>query len=484
VSSSYPQPSRRALVKGSLAALAATRIPHLRRPSDEWRVAVVGLNGRGGDHVEALRQLPGVRVVALCDVDDAVLARAAKKLRENGPRADTHSDFRHVLERKDVDAVSLATPNHWHALQTIWACQAGKDVYVEKPVTHSFAEGAPLITAAKKYARIVQCGMQSRTSPALREAIEWVRAGNLGAIQLVRGLCYKPRPSIGLTKGNQKLPDSVDYDLWCGPAPLLPLRRTRLHYDWHWNFAIGDGDLGNQGVHQVDIGRWILGSDALPLSVLSFGARLGYQDDGETPNTQMVFYDYAPVPFLFEVRGLPRDRAAQGGDWLAAMDDYLGVKIGVIVHCAGGTLRIPSYTGATAHDGAGREVRRFEQAGDPFANWVEACKSRRVEDLLAPLEVGVRSSALVHLGNASHRVGRALDKAALLGELKSSTLLTTNCQRLLAHLDANEVDLATQKLVLGPCLVLDPVQGCFHEHEQANALLAGKFREPYVLPVV
>jgi len=472
------------VLQGSLAALAGARIPHLRRPSDELRVAVVGLNGRGADHVEALRKLPGVRIVALCDVDDTVLARANKKLRENDVRADLHSDFRTVLERDDVDAVSLATPNHWHALAAIWAMQAGKDVYVEKPATHGFGEGAPLITAAQKHGRIVQCGMQSRCSPGLRAAIEWVRAGNLGAIQLVRGLCYKPRPSIGKTKGNQALPDSVDYDLWCGPAPLVPLRRARLHYDWHWFFGTGDGDLGNQGVHQVDIGRWILGTDQLPRSVLSFGARLGYDDDGETPNTQMVFFDYEPVPFLFEVRGLPRDRAAQGGEWLAGMDDYLGVQIGVIVHCENGTLRIPSYTGATAHDGAGREVRRFEEGGDPFANWVAACKSRRVEDLLSPIEVGVRSSALVHLGNASHRVGRALGKDELLGALKSSTLLTTNCQRLFAHLDANEVDLAKEKLVLGPCLVLDTVHGCFQQHDQANALLAGKYREPYVLPVV
>jgi predicted dehydrogenase len=304
---------------GSLAALAGARVPHLRRPSDELGVAVVGLNGRGMDHLEALRALPGVRIVALCDVDDLVLSRAAKKLREHELRADGHADFRNVLERKDVDAVSIATPNHWHALQAIWACQAGKDVYVEKPVTHAFGEGAPLVAAAQKYGRMVQCGMQSRTSPAIREALEWVRAGNLGALQLARGLCYKPRPSIGKCKGNQKIPDSVDYDLWCGPAPLVPLRRQRLHYDWHWSFATGDGDLGNQGVHQLDLARWALGAEKLPPSVLSLGARLGYEDDGETPNTQMVFLTpSSPCRSCFEVRGLPRDAAAQGGDWWPA----------------------------------------------------------------------------------------------------------------------------------------------------------------------
>jgi predicted dehydrogenase len=470
---------------GAAAFAGATRWPRLARPSDELRVAVVGLNGRGAEHVDALRALPGVRIQALCDVDELVLLREAKRIREKGAeRVDVHTDFRAVLERDDVDAVTLATPNHWHALQALWACQAEKDVYLEKPATHTFGEGAPLVAAARKYERIVQCGFQSRASPALAAAIEWIRAGHLGALELVRGICYKPRPSIGKTKGNQKLPENVDYDLWCGPAPLTPLRRARLHYDWHWSFATGDGELGNQGAHALDVARWVLGTDELPASVFSLGGRLGYDDDGETPNTQLVFFAYEPVPILFEVRGLPKSGSAQAGDWTAGMDELLGVRTGVVVQCAGGTLRIPSSSGAIACDVEGREVRRWEAAGDPFANWIEAVRSRRRGDLCAELESGVHSSALVHLGNASQRVGRPLDKPTLLAELTSSSTLTHATEQLFEHLDANGVDLAKRPLTLGPCLLLDPASRCFRENARANALLAGKHREPYALPRV
>jgi len=476
--------TRRSLVRGTLGALASTRLPRLARPSDEWRVAVVGLNGRGAEHVEALRALPGVRIVALCDVDDTVLLHASKKLREGDQRPGLHTDFREVLERRDVDAVTLATPNHWHALQTIWACQAGKDVYVEKPVTHSFGEGERVLAAARKHGRLVQSGLQARASPAIRAALEWLQVGNLGEVGLVRGLVYEPRPSIGKVKGYQKIPETIDYDQWCGPAPLQPLRRAHLHGDWHWSYATGDGELGNQGVHQLDVACWVLGAEALPASVTSLGARLGYEDDGETPNAQLLFYAFEPVPLLFEVRGLPRNTAAQRGDWRAGMDQFLGVKVGVVVHCAGGTLRITGDSGAVACDEAGKEIRRWEERGDPFASWIAACQSRKAEDLCAELEVGVRSSALVHLGNASQRTARALPKKELLTELASSSTLTPACQLLLEHLDANGVDLAKHEVALGPCLVLDPARQCVRDNAAANALLAGSHREPYVLPVV
>ena len=475
---------RRGFLAGSLTALSSARIPHLARPNDEWRVAVIGLNGRGAEHVDALRALPGVRIAALCDVDDAVLLRESKRLRERDQHPGLHTDFREVLARADVDAVTLATPNHWHALQTIWACQAGKDVFVETPATHSLGEGVRVLAAARKYGRIVQCGLQARASPALRAALEWLHAGNLGAPGLVRGLCYRPRPSIGKAKGYQKIPESVDYDQWCGPAPLLPLQRARLHHDWHWSFATGDGELGNQGVHQLDVARWVLGAEELPQSVLSLGARLGYDDDGETPNAQLLFYTFEPVPLIFEVRGLPRNTAAQQGDWLSGMDQFHGVRVGVVVHCAGGTLRIAGESGAIACDGAGKEIRRWEERGDPFASWIAACQSRRAEDLTADIEVGLRSSALVHLGNASQRTGRALPKKELLSELASSSTLTPACGLLLEHLDANGIDLAKHELALGPCLVLDPARQCVRDHERANALLAGSHREPYVLPEV
>jgi predicted dehydrogenase len=479
--------TRRRFVQGSLAALGTLphpRRPRLARPSDAIRIGVVGLNGRGQDHVEAFRALPEVEVVALCDVDELVLAREAKKFRERGERVATHGDFRRLLERSDVDAVSIATPNHWHALQSIWACQAGKDVYLEKPVSHDVFEGRQAVLAARKYGRIVQSGTQSRSSPAIAEAFEWVRAGNLGALRLARGLCYKPRPSIGKVQGAQKVPDSIDYDMWTGPAALEPLKRARLHYDWHWIWSTGNGDIGNQGVHQLDLCRWALGQEVLPASVLSIGARLGYDDDGETPNTQLVWFGYSPVSLCFEVRGLPRDKEAQAGDWGAAMDAYLDTRIGVILHCEGGTLRVPSYSGAVACDAEGRELHRWEQAGDHFANFIAAVKSRRREELTADVEQGHLSSALCHLANASHRLGGALERDAIAERFQDFAALRESCERLCAHLDANGVDLQAKPLAAGALLELDPLVERCRGDERTNRLLAPGYREPFVVPGV
>ncbi len=477
--------TRRRFVQGSAAVVAAfprsARVPRLARPSDVVRVAVVGLNGRGANHVDAFRALEGVQVMALCDVDELVLAREVKKFRERGASVGTHSDLRQVLERDDIDAVSIATPNHWHALQAIWACQAGKDVYLEKPISHEIVEGRMVVEAARKYGRIVQSGTQSRSSFAIAEAIAWLRTGNLGTLRLARGLCYKPRPSIGKTERAQKIPDSIDYDLWTGPAPLVPLERQRLHYDWHWFWDTGNGDIGNQGVHQMDLCRWALGQAELPPSVISVGARVGYDDDGETPNTQMVYFAYDPVPLLFEVRGLPRDRASREGEWGPAMDSFLDVRIGVILHAEGGTLRIPSYTGAIAYDEEGQEIRRFEGAHDHFANFIAAVRSRKREDLAAEVEEGHLSSALCHLANISHRMGGALEREAIRAGLKDSAVLTGTYDRLCAHLEANEVDLE-KTLVLGPCLELDRPGERFKGGGRANELLTRSYREPYVLP--
>lgn len=472
---------RRGFLGGSLAAVAGAP---LVRPGEAIRLGVVGLNGRGAELLDALRTRAEARIVALCDVDDQVLTREARRLRErNAPRPSLHTDYRTLLERADVDAVVLATPNHWHALQAIWACQAGKDVYLEAPATHVFAEAQPLVAAARRYGRRVHCALPARSSPALLEALAWQQAGNLGALELARVLCHEPLPPIGKVSGNQKLPESVDYDLWCGPAPLRPLRRARLHHDWRWTWATGDGALGT-GVHGLDVARWALGLDEWPASVTSLGLRAGEPDDGETPNTQLLFYAWDPAPILVEVRGLPRDRAAQAGDWAAAMDEFLGLRTGVVLHCAGGTLRIDGDARAVACDPEGREIRRWEGAGDPLAAWIEALQGRREEDPAAGIEAAARSSALVQMGNASQRLARATGKDELVEAVKSSSLLSEASARLLVHLEANAIDLAATPVALGPCLVLDRAQGCFQDPPAANELLAGSFREPFVLPQV
>ncbi|HEX3729307.1 MAG TPA: Gfo/Idh/MocA family oxidoreductase, partial [Opitutaceae bacterium] len=342
------------------SALSARSWGQVAGANGTIRVAVVGLNGRGRDLVKGFGAVPGVKVAALCDVDSAVLAKASAEF----SIADTTREYRSLLARPDIDAVALATPNHWHALQAIWACQAGKDVYVEKPVSHEVWEGQQMCAAIKKYNRIAQAGSQSRSSPSIAEAVAWVRAGHLGKITASRGLCYKRRASIGLTTGPQPVPSTVDYDLWLGPAPYAAPRRTKFHYDWHWFWETGNGDIGNQGLHQMDVARWFLGEETVAPSVIAVGGRLGYVDDAQTPNTLAVVHNYEAAPLIFEVRGLPAQTGAKD------MDVYQGTGIGTIVHCEGGHMLIPAlnYTWAQAFDRDGKLVKEFKGGGSHPAN--------------------------------------------------------------------------------------------------------------------
>jgi len=482
--------SRRRFLTSSGAALAALGAPAVawpslsrRSPNEELRVAVVGLRGRGMAHVNGFLALPNVTVVALVDVDADVLAAKKAELEKRDVKVDTYADLRKALERDDIDIVSIASPNHWHALQAIWSCQAGKDVYVEKPVSHNVWEGSQLVAAARKYGRIVQTGTQCRSSSGIQEAIQWLREGNLGEIRHVRGLCYKPRKSIGKVSGPQEPPKGVDYDLWTGPAPLVPLGRKNLHYDWHWDFATGNGDLGNQGVHQMDLARWAAGHDGLPKNTLSVGGRLGYDDDGNTPNSQTIFQHFGSGPdILFEVRGLPRNKAAQTEDWGGKMDSALGVRIGVLVNCAGGHLRIPSYDSAIAYDQKVVEVKRWKGGGDHFANFIDAVRSRKTEDLNADIREGHLSSAMCHLGNLSHRAGAAANADAIRQGLMTTPLAGEANARLIAHLEANQIDLAKTPLTRGAWLEVDPTTEAIVGNEAAAALARPAYRAPFVVP--
>ncbi len=442
------------------------------------RAAVVGLNGRGRNHVQELQKLKGVRVMALCDVDQSVLERERQAMPDGGASVDSYTDIRRLLENKDIDVVTIATPHHWHALAAIWSMQAGRDVYVEKPVSYCVWEGRQLCEAAHKYGRIVQAGTQIRSNPGVREAIAWVRAGHLGKINLARGLCYKRRDSIGLTTGPQPIPASVDYDLWIGPAPMGPLRRARLHYDWHWVWDTGNGDLGNQGIHQMDIARWALGESHIAPRVLSVGARLGYVDDGMTPNTQIVFHDYRPAPLIFEVRGLP---SAAGSK---QMDSYRGAGIGVVIDCEHGDLLIPTYTSAIARDKAGKEIRRFEGAASHFQNFVDAVRSRKTSDLNANVLEGHRSSALCHTGNISHRLGAPLAPEPIRDALQSNPAMAETFGRMQEHLATNDIDLTKTPMAMGAFLEINPRTERFRANPQADALLTREYREPFVVPAI
>lgn len=482
--------SRREFLRGATAAagVAAWRASSwsaVAGANDSLRVAVIGFHGRGRDHIEGYRKLKGVRVVALCDVDSEVLEKEAARLAGLGNAVAKYADVRKLLESKEIDAVSIATPNHWHSLMGIWACQAGKDVYCEKPVSHNVWEGRQLVNAARKHGRIVQAGTQSRSSPALHEAVDWVRAGNLGKIQVARGFCYKPRQSIGKVGGPRPAPANVDYNLWCGPSPMHPLMRKNLHYDWHWVFETGNGDVGNQGIHQMDIARWFLGEQSLSPRVLSVGGRLGYVDDGNTPNTQVILHDYRPAPLLFEVRGLPRGAEFQSPSlWSKNMPDYRGVGIGVILDCEGGFVRVPNYESAVAFDKNGAQIVRFERGGDHFANFVGAVRSRRSSDLNAPIEQGHLSSALCHTGNISHRLGEVLPPGEIRERLRWNATFSDAFGRMAEHLAANGVDLEKNRLTVGLTLTMDPSTETFGSSSEANQLLRDPYRDPFVVPAI
>lgn len=500
--------SRRSLLQTTGLAAAAVSLPRWTwaKPAGangDIRIAVVGFRGRGASHISGFRGLPGVRVVALCDVDEKVLAKGAADFAKRNEKVVTYTDIRKLLESNEIDAISTATPNHWHALATVWACQAGKDVYVEKPVSHSVWEGRQAVKAAQKYQRIVQAGMQCRSSPGVRAGIEFVHRGELGKVLVSRGLCYKRRDSIGKTSGPQPVPPGLDYDLWCGPAPLEPPRRNGkngpVHYDWHWFWATGNGDIGNQGIHQMDLCRWALGVGELSPRVMSIGGRFGYEDDAETPNTQIAFHDYPGAPLIFEVRGLPEKKGAKG------MDKYFGAGVGCVIHCEGGHLLIPSYSEAIAYDKDGKKIREFKggrakkqgeaaatatagvvmdfaEDSNHFGNFIRAVRSRKVSDLTGPISEGHLSSALCHTPNVSYRLGQRSDPGAVLEQIKGDKNLAETFGRFREHLAANGVDLEREKLVLGPMLTMDPKTERFVDNEAANALAKEKQRAPFAVP--
>ncbi len=470
--------TRRNFIKS--AAISAATISWTARSwsqvagaNETIRIAVVGFKGRGGDHISGLKKIAGVRITALCDVDKEVLEAGKQKIQD----VETYTDIRKMLESKNVDAVSIATPNHWHALGAIWAIQAGKDVYLEKPVSHNVWEGRKIVEAAKKYNKIVQTGTQSRSSlTGIKAAVEFVRKGNLGKILVSRGLCYKRRDSIGKVDGPQPIPSSIDYDLWCGPAQKLPLMRKRLHYDWHWVWNTGNGDLGNQGIHEMDVARWFLGVMELSPRVLSIGGRLGYIDDGETPNTLIVYHDYPEAPLIFEVRGLPEKKGSKN------MDKYKGAQIGIVIDCENGYITVPSYSSAIVYDKDGKVIKEFKGAEDHYVNWIKAVRSRKVEDLNANILEGHLSSALCHTGNISYMLGKKKDPNEIREEIKSDSLLNETFGRMAEHLAKNEVDIKIDKLILGIPLKMNPKSEKFIGNNEASALLTRNYRDPFIVP--
>jgi predicted dehydrogenase len=439
-------------------------------PNARLNVAVIGVHGRGKDHIAGFAGRNNCVVTHVCDADSAVVGPASQRAaKAQGSTPVFVQDLRRIMDDRSIHIVSIATPNHWHALAAIWAMQAGKDVYVEKPVSHNVSEGRRLVEVARRTNKICQTGTQIRSSTGVAEAIAFVKSGKLGRLEVARALCYKRRGTIGRAEGTQAIPNTVDYDLWCGPGPRRPLQRRNLHYDWHWQWDYGNGDLGNQGIHQMDVARWGLGKGELPRSVISLGGRFGYVDDGETANTQICVFDYGSAELIFEVRGLPTKK-------------YVGADVGNIFHCTDGYLVVPSYTSAIAYSKNGEVIRRFNGSRDHFANFVEAVRSRRREDLKADILEGHLSSALCHLGNISYRLGRPTafnPRAQAFGDDRQAG---ETLARMEEHLRDNQVPLEKTTYLLGRRLAIDAQTERFVGDDNANRMLTREYRKGFEVP--
>jgi len=450
--------------------------------SEQLRVAVVGCGGRGGSHYGAFagNNKLNTIVTVLCDADENNAARAAKSVEARQGRAPKiEMDVRKVVEDKSIDIVSIATPNHWHALGAIWAMQNGKDVYVEKPVSHNVSEGRRIVEVARKYNRICQTGTQSRSATGMREAMAFLHSGKLGKIQLAHGTCYKNRGSIGKVQGPQPVPKSVNYDLWCGPAPLKPLMRKRLHYDWHWVWDTGNGDLGNQGIHEMDKARWGLNKMELPAKFFSFGGRFGYIDDGETANTQVCLFDYGDCQLLFEVRGLPSKSPYPGKK---SPQGVIGNFVGNIFYGTEGFLVCPSYTGGIAYSKDGEVIKTFAGSEDHFGNFIKAVRSRKVEDLNADILEGHLSSALCHLGNISYRLGTKQPFSKSTQSLGDDKTAVESLAKMEEHLKERGIKLEETEYTLGRKLSLNPKSETFLGDAEADLMLTREYRKGFEVP--
>lgn len=383
-------------------------------PNDKVRVACVGVRGQGQSHIRAYAKMPNVELAALCDVDESVLNQRLKDAEAlTGKRPAAFIDIRKLLEDKSIDAISIATPNHSHALLAIWGCQAGKDVYVEKPCAYNIFEAQQLMAAARKYNRVVQHGTNGRSSPTMQEAVQLVRKGGIGDVYMSRGLCFKWRDTIGRAPV-QPVPAGVHYDLWLGPAPEHAFTRNRFHYNFHWFWEYGNGDLGNQGVHQMDAARWLLGV-RYPNKISATGGHFMFDDDQETPNTLLATFEFdgdRRKVLVFEVRHWITNSEA---GILTVADKMSGpaagthASVGNIVYGSNGYLSTANgYQTFLGRDQQPGPHATEDERGNNWANFIEVVRSRKLSDLNAPVEEAVPSVILIHLANISYRLGRTL----------------------------------------------------------------------------
>ena len=475
--------SRREFVKRGSVGLAAGTVlmstsaksyAKILGANDKINMAVIGIRGRGGNHIESFSGMKDVHLKYIVDVDEHLFKRRLDEVEQiAGYRPKTEWDMRKVFEDKDIDAVSIAAPNHWHALATVWAAQAGKHVYVEKPSSHNVFEGRKMVEASRKYNVLVQVGFQTRASVGANRAFKFIKDGKLGEVYMTRGLCFKPRADIGLypdgpmkegekfrmnlesnsyeTPYTEEYLKKVHYDMWLGPAPERPFNRNRFHYNWHWHWDYGNGDTGNQGPHQFDVARWMLGKDELPLKVRSHGGYFAYKSAQETPNTQTSLFEYADGKLLeFGTRGLftnPEgtllpDIKITGDGKISAESDATPVKIGTIVLGTEGWMQIDSGGNWQSFFGrkneAGPTSGEKDDSYDPmdlsgggggiFENFIRAIKSGKRSDLVCEIETGHQSTVLPLIANVSYRLGRELSldgkQESFINDKEANRMLT------------------------------------------------------------
>lgn len=480
---------RRQFLKGGLAGVAALSLsPRLwaQAPgaNGDIRLGFIGIGekagGRGSNHLKDFGAKKGCRVVGVCDADSAVLDIVKGRLKESNPDVQYYQDYRKLLDNKDIDAVVIATPNHTHTFLAIAALQAGKHVYVEKPVSHNLWEGRKLVEHAAKHPHlIVQHGMQRRSDHAWPEIMEFVNSGKIGKPVVSRGLCYKLRQSIGKVDAPVPPPSTVDYNMWSGTREELPVHRKRFHYDWHWQWPYGNGDIGNQGPHQLDVARWLIGDpQACPDNVLSIGGRFGYEDDATTANTQIAFYDFKPVPVIFEVRGLPE----KDMNYRGRVPTYKGKQGGAlnIFECEGGYV----FEGK-AYDSGDKEIAKFEknEGAQHQDRFLEAIRSGKIASTHNAL-TGHLSAGLAHMANHSYRTGAESSIDAIKSSIGGNALFAETFERMITHLTDNKIELAGIKPILGSSLSFDPVKEIYtgENAEAANKLNHEQYRSAFSIP--
>jgi len=474
-----PKVSRRSFLKGTAVGagwvVAGRPFAKVLGANDDVRAAVIGFHGQGGSHIRRLVDNPGVRLVALCDVDENVLNGKAEELAKKNIQVKKYTDVRKLLESDEIDVVTTATPNHWHSLVTVLACQAGKDVYVEKPCSHNVFEGRKCVEAARKYDRIVQHGTQSRASGGWAKAVAAAKSGKYGKLLVSKGYCCKPRWSIGY-RPEEDPPENLHFDLWLGPAPKQPYHGNLVHYNWHWFWDTGCGDIGNQGVHQMDLARWGLGK-TLPESVVSMGGRWvngpDFKDQGETPNMLISLFDYGDSLLLFETRGLVENRLKENYPRIVDVEFYM--EEGVIKH--GQFFPKGKDKGEPLGD-----VEYHIETGEIMSNFIDCVRSRKKEKLHAEILEGHYSSALCHLGNISYRLGEEVPWEERPQIFQQNDVVKDSVMTMLSNTEALGVDPEGAQYRLGPCLNFNAETEQFVDSKKANKLLTRNYRKPFVVP--